>query len=61
MRLGVNFMSWSIFCVLVGLSLPWRYFITLSDIFRICGHVMSDVITLWLSHESWYDFFLRHG
>ena len=55
-RLGVNFMSWSNFCVLVWLSLPWRDFITLSDIIRICGHVMSDVITLWWSRESWYDF-----
>ena len=45
-RLGVNVMSWSNFCVLVWLSLPWRDFITLSDIIRICGHVMSDVITL---------------
>ena len=57
MRLGVNFMSWSNFCVLVWLFLPWRDFITLSDIIRICGHVMSDVITLWWSRESWYDFF----
>ena len=56
-RLGVNFMSWSNFCVLVWLSLPWRVFITLSDIIRICGYVMSDVITLWWSRESWYDFF----
>ena len=54
--LGVNFMSWSIFCVLVWLSLPWRDFITLSDIIRTCGHVMDDVITLWWSRESWYDF-----
>ena len=56
-HLGVNFMSWSNFCVLVWLSLPWRDFITLIDIIRICGHVMSDVITLWWSRESWYDFF----
>ena len=55
-RLGVNFMSWSNFCVLVWLSLPWRDFITLSDIIRTCGHVMDDVITLWWSRESWYDF-----
>ena len=55
MRLGVNFMSWSNFCVLVWLSLPWRDFITLSDIIRTCGHVMDDVITLWWSRESWYD------
>ena len=56
-RIGVNFMSWSNFCVLVWLSLPWKDVITLSDIFRICGHVMSDVITLWWSREPWYDFF----
>ena len=56
-RLGVNFMSWSNFWVLVWLSLPWRDFITLSDIIRIYGHVMSDVIPLWWSRESWYDFF----
>ena len=31
-------------------------FITLSDIIRTCGHVMDDVITLWWSRESWYDF-----
>ena len=43
-RLGVNFMSWSNFCVLVWLSLPWRNFITLSDNIWICGHVMYDVI-----------------
>ena len=43
-RLRVNFMSWSNFGVLVWLSLPWRDFITLSDIIRICGHVMYDVI-----------------
>ena len=55
-RLGINFMSWSNSCVLVWLSLLWRDFITSSDI-RICGHVMSDVITLWWSRESWYDFF----
>ena len=55
-RLGVNFMSWSNFCVLVWLPLPWRDFITLSDIIRICGHVMDDVITLWWSRESWYNF-----
>ena len=55
-RLGVNFMSWSNFCVLVWLPLPWRDFITLSDIIRICGHMMDDVITLWWSCESWYDF-----
>ena len=55
-RLGVNFMSWSKFCVLVWLSLPWSDFITLSDIIRTCGHVMDDVITLWWSRESWYDF-----
>ena len=30
-RLGVNFMSWSNFCVLVWLSLPWRDFSTLSE------------------------------
>ena len=60
-RLGVNFMSWSNFCVLVWLPLSWRDFITLSDIIRICGHVMDDVITLWWSRESWYDFFLRLG
>ena len=57
-RLGVNFMSWSNFCVLVWLSLPWRDFITLRDIIRTCGHVMDDVITLWWSRESWYDFSL---
>ena len=45
-RLGVNFMSWSNFCVLVWLSVPWRDFITLSDIIRTCGHVMDDVITM---------------
>ena len=61
MRLGVTFMSWSNFCVLVRLSLPWRDFITLSDIIRICGHAMYGVITLWWSRESWYDFFLRLG
>ena len=55
-RLGVNFMSWSNFCVLVWLPLSWRDFITLSDIIRICGHVMDDVITLWWPRESWYDF-----
>ena len=55
-RLGVNFRSWSNFCVLVWLPLSWRDFITLSDIIRICGHVMDDVITLWWSRESWYDF-----
>ena len=55
-RLGVNLMSWSNFCVLVWLSLPRRDFITLSDIIRTCGHVMDDVITLWWSRESWYDF-----
>ena len=44
------------FCVLVWLSFPWRYFITLSDIIRTCGHVMDDFITLWWSSESWYDF-----
>ena len=60
-HLGVNFMSWSNFCVLVWLSLPWRDFITLSDIIRICGHVMSDVITLWWSRECWCDFFLHLG
>ena len=60
-RLGVNFMSWSNFWVLVWLSLPWRDFITLSDIIRICCHVLSDVITLWWSRESCYDFFLRLG
>ena len=54
-RLGVNLISWSNFCVLVWLPLSWRDFITLSDIVRICGHVMDDVITLW-SRESWYDF-----
>ena len=55
-RLGVNFRSWSNFCVLVWLPLSWRDFITLSDIIRICGHVTDDVITLWWSRESWYDF-----
>ena len=55
-RLGVNFMSWCNFCVLVWLSLPWRDFITLSDI-RTCGHVMDDVIPLWWSRESRCDFF----
>ena len=55
-RLGVNFMSWSNFCVLVWLPLSWRDFIILSYIIRICGHVMDDVITLWWSRESWYDF-----
>ena len=55
-RLGKFFMSWSNFCVLVWLPLSWRDFITLSDIIRICGHVMDDVITLWWSRESWYDF-----
>ena len=54
-------MSWTNFCVLVWLSLSWRDFITLSDTFRICGHVMDDVITLCWSRESWYDFFLRLG
>ena len=61
--------SWSKFyvldeflCVGVTFSLPWRDFIvTLSDIIQICGHAMSDVITLWWSRESWYDFFLRLG
>ena len=56
-RLGVNFMSWSNFCVLVWLPLSWRDYLTLRDIIRICGHVMDDVITLWWSRESWYDFF----
>ena len=60
-RLGVNFVSWSNFCVLVWLSLPWRVVINLSDIIRICGHVMSDVITLWWSCEPWYEIFLRLG
>ena len=55
MRLGVKFMSWSNFFVLVRLSLPWRDFITLSDIIRTCGHVMDDAITLLWSRESWYD------
>ena len=55
-RLGVNFMSWSNFCVLVWLPLSRRDFITLSDIIRIYGHVMVDFITLWWSRESWYDF-----
>ena len=45
-RLGVNFMSWSNFCVLVWLSVAWRDFITLSDIIWTCGHVMDDVITM---------------
>ena len=53
---GVNLMSWSNFCVLVWLFLPWRDFFTLSDIIRTCSHVMYDVITLWWSRESWYDF-----
>ena len=44
-RLGVNFMSWSNFCVLVWLSLPWRDFITLSDIIRICSHFM---VVTWI-------------
>ena len=55
-RLGVNFMSWSNFCMLVWLSLSWRKFVTLRDIIRMCGHVMDDVITLWWSRVSWYDF-----
>ena len=55
-RLGVNCMYVSNFCVLVWLPLSWRDFITLSDIIRMCGHVMDDVITLWWSRESWYDF-----
>ena len=56
-RLGVNFMSWFNLCVLAWLSLPWRdCYITLSDIIPTCGHVMVDVITLWWSRESWYDF-----
>ena len=68
-RLRVNFMSWSNFCVLVWLSLPWRDFITLSDIIRICGHVMYDVILYgghvilgmifspsWMKFSSWWDF-----
>ena len=49
-------MSWSNFCVLVWLPLSWGDFITLSDIIRICGHAVDDVITLWWSRESWYDF-----
>ena len=52
-----NFMLWSNFCVLVWLHLPWRDFITLSDIIRKCGHVMYEVVTLWCSRESWYYFF----
>ena len=56
-HLGVNFMSWSNFCVLVWFSSPWRDFITLSDIIRICGHVMTYVITLWWAREFWCDFF----
>ena len=52
-RLGVNFMSWSNFCVLVWLSLPWRDFITLSDIIRICSHFM---VVTWIL--VWF-FFLR--
>ena len=48
-RLGVNFMSWSNFCVLVWLSLPWRDFITLSDIFRICSHLMSSLYVFFFS------------
>ena len=55
-RLGVYFMSWSNFCMLVWLSLSWRDFVALSDMIRMCGHVMDDVITLWWSRESWYDF-----
>ena len=55
-RLGVNFMSWSNCCVLVWLSLSWWDYITLSDTIRICGHATDDVITLWWSRESWYDF-----
>ena len=55
-RLGVNFMYWSNFCMLVWLYSSWRDFVTLSDIIRMCGHVMDDVITLWWSRESWYDF-----
>ena len=68
-RLRVNFMSWSNFCVLVWLSLPWRDYITLSDIIRICGHVMYDVILYgghvnlgmifspsWMKFSSWWDF-----
>ena len=55
-RLEVNFRSWSNFCVLVWVPLSCRDFITLIDIIRICGHVMDDVITLWWSRESWYDF-----
>ena len=30
--------------------------ITFSDIIRICGHVVDDVITLWWSRGSWYNF-----
>ena len=61
MRLGVNLMYWSNFCVLVWRSLSWVDFISLSYIIRICGHVMDDIIALWWSRESWYDFFLRLG
>ena len=63
--LSLSRASWNKFYVLVQLlymlvwlSLPWRDFISLSDIIRICGHVMDHVITLWWSRESWYDFSL---
>ena len=55
-RLGVNFVSWFNFWMLVWLSLSWMDFVKLSDIIRMYGHVVDDVITLWWSRGCWYDF-----
>ena len=59
-RLGVNFMSWSNFCVLVWLSLPWRYFITLVILF---GYAVTWWMTssLYGGHVNLGMIFLRLG
>ena len=59
-RLGVNFMSWSNFCVLVWLPLSWRDFITLSD---IIGYVVTWWMTssLYGGHVNLGMIFFRPG